>query len=201
MVAAAFFLILAVVSFRLTAGLSGMDGIANFSPMAAVVLCGAVFLPKRFAIAVPLAAMLITDILLNLHYQVAVFSGAMLLVYLGYAAIFFIGLRLRERSARGAYQWKLFGGAIAGTLVFYILSNTGAWLASPGYAKTLAGWWQSQTIGLAPFPPSYLFLRNGLAGDLFFTGLFAACFALAAARAPQQQPSSTAKLDGATATH
>jgi hypothetical protein len=199
MVAAAFFLIFAVVSFRLTAGLSGMDGIANFSPMAAVVLCGAAFLPKRFAIAVPLAAMLITDIVLNLHYKVPVFSGGMALIYLGYAAIFLIGLQLRDRASRGAYQWKLFGGAIAGSFLFYLLSNTGAWFASPGYAKTLAGWWQSQTVGLAPFPPSYLFLRNSLVGDLFFTGLFAGCFALAARKA--HAPSGARSLETSPASH
>lgn len=199
MVAAAFFLIFAVVSFRLVAGLSGVDGIANFSPVAAVVLCGAAFLPKRFAIAVPLAAMLITDVALNQHYGAAFFTVGTLLRYLGFAAMFIIGLQLRDREARGRYQWKLFAGAIAGTSIFYILGNTGAWLASPGYAKTLAGWWQSQTVGLAPFPPSYLFLRNSLAGDLFFTGLFASCFALVARGA--RATSSSEKLGGAPATH
>jgi hypothetical protein len=199
MIAAAFFLIFAVVSFRLTAGFSEMDGMANFSPMAAVVLCGAVFLPKRFAIAVPLAAMLITDVVLNLHYKVPVFSPGMLFTYFGYAAIFLIGLQLRDRKSRGRYQWKLFGGAVAGTFIFYLLSNTGAWFASPGYAKTLAGWWQSQTVGLAPFPPSYLFLRNSLVGDLCFTALFAACFAFAAHKA--HSPSSADQLDGAPAIH
>ena len=199
MITAAFFLIFAVVSFRLTAGLSGMDGIANFSPMAAVVLCGAVFLPKRFAIAVPLGAMLITDIVLNLHYEVPVFSSFMLFTYVGFACIFIIGLQLRDRSDRGPYQWKLFGGAIAGTFIFYILSNTGAWLASPGYAKTLAGWWQSQTVGLAPFPPSFLFLRNSLAADLIFTALFAGCFALTARGSLQIDR--TTGIDTTPATH
>ncbi len=198
MVAAAFFLIFAVVSFRLVAGLSGIDGIANFSPVAAVVFCGAAFLPKRFAIAVPLAAMLITDVALNQHYGAAFFTVGTLLRYLGFAAIFMIGLRLRDREARGSYQWKLFGGAVLGTLIFYILGNTGAWLASPGYAKTLAGWWQSQTVGLAPFPPSYLFLRNSLASDLLFTGLFATCFALVGRGVPA---SSGEKLGGAPAIH
>jgi len=200
MVAAAFFLIFAVVSFRLAAGLSGIDGIANFSPVAAVVLCGAAFLPKRFAIAVPLAAMLVTDLVLNHHYGAAFFTIGTLLRYLGFAAIFMIGLQLRDPEARGPFAWKLLGGSIVGTLLFYVLSNTGAWLASPGYAKTLAGWWQSQTLGLAPFPPSYLFLRNSLLGDLFFTGLFAACFALAYGTRSSLAPDSAA-LDGTPANH
>ncbi|MGI9242368.1 MAG: DUF6580 family putative transport protein [Verrucomicrobiales bacterium] len=198
MAIAAFFLIFAVITFRLAAGLSGSAGIANFSPVAAVVLCGAAFLPKRFAIAIPLAAMLITDVLLNLRYDAAFFTVGTLLRYLGFAAIFLFGLQLRNPESRGPFAWKLFAGSIVGTLVFYVLGNTGAWLSSPGYAKTLAGWWQSQTLGLAPFPPSYLFLRNSLLGDLFFTGLFAACFAYVARGAKTQ---TSTELDGATATH
>jgi len=179
MVFAAIFLILAVVAFRLVAGIIGGVEIANFSPMAAVFLCGAAFLPKRLAIAIPLSAVLITDIVLNLYYGVAPVSLWMVFTYAAYAAIFFIGFQLRTRQSRGAYQWKLFGGAIAGTFLFYILSNTGSWLTEPGYAKSFAGWWQSQTIGLPGWAPSILFLRNSLVGDLFFTGVFVACFAIA----------------------
>ena len=34
--------------------------------------------------------------------------------------------------------------------------------------STLAGWLQSNTTGLPGYEPSWLFLRNGIAGDLFF---------------------------------
>ncbi len=187
MVIVAFLLILALSAFRLVTGLTGADfEFANFSPLAAVVLCGAAFLPKRYAIAVPLAALLFTDLILNLSGGYAIFTFGMLLRYLAFGAIFAIGLKLRTKQARGAYNWKLFGGAIAGTLIFYVVSNTGAWLSQPGYAKTLAGWWQSQTFGLPGFVPSILFLRNSLVGDLFFTGVFVACFALTSRRAPSQ---------------
>jgi hypothetical protein len=195
---AAFFLIFAVVAFRLTTGLSGGFEFANFSPVAAVVLCGAAFLPKRFAIAVPLVAMLITDVALNLHAGYPIFTAGMLLRYLAFGAILAIGFKLRTPAARGTYGWKLFAGAAAGTVIFYLISNTGAWLSLPGYAKTFGGWWQAQTVGLPGFPPTVLFLRNSLAGDLFFTGLFAACFALAARTS--HHPSDAAPA-GARATH
>ena len=181
----ALLLILALAAFRLVTGLTGAGlDFANFSPLAAVVLCGAAFLPKRYAITVPLAALLITDLILNLSSGYPIFTAGMLLRYLAFAAIFAIGLKLRSKQARGAYNWKLFGGAIAGTLIFYVISNTGAWISSAGYAKTLAGWWQAQTVGLPGFPPSIVFLRNSLVGDLFFTGVFVACFALTSKRAP-----------------
>ena len=184
MVIVAILLILALTAFRLLTGVTGVElEFANFSPLAAVVLCGAAFLPKRYAISVPLAAMLVTDVILNLHGGYAIFTFGMLLRYLAFGAIFFIGLKLRSPEARGAYNWKLFGGAIAGSLIFYVVSNTGAWLSLPAYPKTLAGWWQAQTIGLPGFPPTILFLRNSLIGDLFFTAVFAGCFALAGKRA------------------
>ncbi len=39
---------------------------------------------------------------------------------------------------------------------------------SPGYPATLAGWWQANTVGLPDYVPTWVFLRNGMAGDLFF---------------------------------
>jgi len=174
------FLIIAVIAFRLVTGLSGTTEVANFSPLAAIAFCGATFLPLRFATVVPLVSMLITDIVLNLHGGFPIFTFGMLLRYLAFGIIFAIGLHYRPSRTRGAYNWKLFGGAILGTLIFYVISNTGAWLTQPGYAKTLAGWWQSQTLGLpGPFPPTIFFLRNSLVGDLFFTGMFVASFAFA----------------------
>ena len=38
----------------------------------------------------------------------------------------------------------------------------------PGYAASLAGWWQAITVGLAGYQPTWHFLRNGMAGDLCF---------------------------------
>ena len=186
---ASLLLIFAVVGFRLASGLGEGIAFSNFSPVAAVVLCGAAFLPKKFAIAIPLAAMLVTDIILNLHAGVGPVGSWMLFTYAAYAAIFYIGFQLRTRESRGSYNWKLFGGAIAGTFLFYLLSNTGAWLANPAYAKTIGGFVQAQTIGVPAPLPTYMFLRNALVGDLFFTGVFVTCFALAS------RPSTAAARD------
>jgi hypothetical protein len=48
----------------------------------------------------------------------------------------------------------------------------------PGYPKTFAGFVQAQTIGLPVYngaTPAWMFLRNSLLGDLFFTALFVVC--------------------------
>jgi hypothetical protein len=65
-------------------------------------------------------------------------------------------------------------GSLLCSLVFYVASNTFSWIYDiaiqmpNGYAPTLAGWWQANTVGVAGFPPTWLFLRNAMAGDLFF---------------------------------
>ena len=66
----------------------------------------------------------------------------------------------------------LFGSTIAGSCLFYLITNTATWISTADYAKTLAGWWQALTIGDPGFPPTLLFFRNTLLSDLFFTALF-----------------------------
>lgn len=60
----------------------------------------------------------------------------------------------------------MLSGSVVVCLVHYLLANTYAWATMPEYEKSLAGWWQSQTIGLpGPFPPAIAFLRNALVGN------------------------------------
>ena len=76
----------------------------------------------------------------------------------------------------GRRNWvNLFGGALAGSVLFYLVTNTSAWAGDLGYSHTLAGWWQAVTVGHPQYYPTIFFFRNTLMSDLFFTG----CFALA----------------------
>jgi hypothetical protein len=98
-----------------------------------------------------------------------------------FAAAMPLGLWVAKRR-----NWvRLFGGALVGAVVFYLVTNTDAWLRDPFYVKNLAGWWQALTVGRPEFPPTILFFRNTLLSDLFFTGLFAAVMEFAARRAPK----------------
>ena len=69
---------------------------------------------------------------------------------------------------------KIVSGSLGLSLAFYVVANTFAWaggaatVSEPGYAMTLAGWWQANTVGLPGWEPTWHFLRNGMAGDLFF---------------------------------
>ncbi|HEX8898170.1 MAG TPA: DUF6580 family putative transport protein, partial [Chthoniobacterales bacterium] len=77
---------------------------------------------------------------------------------------------------------------------FYVITNAFAWLSDPGYAKNFAGLIQALTVGLSQYSatPSWMFFRNSVLSDLFFTGLFILCFhlgrAFEPARATATQP-------------
>jgi hypothetical protein len=71
----------------------------------------------------------------------------------------------------------LLPASIAGSLIFYIVTNSVSWLFDPGYVKNFAGLIQALTIGLSQFSatPTWMFFRNSLVSDLIFTCLFVVC--------------------------
>ncbi len=186
---AAFFLIIACVLYRLATGTvaAGADWLPNFAPIGALALCGAAFLPRRWAIALPLAAIFISDLVLNVWFGLALLDGGMLFRYAALGMVAWLGWSLRDRRSFAT----LLPASVAGSLLFYVLSNTSAWLMLPAYSKTLAGWVQANWLGLPGFPPAYLFLRNTLVSDLLFTSVFLLCMAWSA-RA--QRPEADARL-------
>src|SRR5207247_333081 len=142
----------------------------NFSAAYALTFCAGVYFPKRLAWPLPLATLLATDMLMNVfYYRVAPVSAYMLVNYAAYAAIIALGQRF---SARAAWL-KLLGGSLLGAVLFYLVTNTAAWLQNPEYTKTLAGWIQALTIGIPRYPPTWMFFWKTLLSTGLFTGLFA----------------------------
>ena len=143
----------------------------NFSPMAALCLCGAAFLPRRLAIALPLAALFGTDIILNSYFGFPLFTVEFLGKTIAFAAVVGLGWMLRKNTRASVILPAVLGGSF----FFYLTTNTASWLYEPGYAKTAAGWLQALTTGLPGFPPTWTFYRNTLVSDMLFAGLFLAC--------------------------
>jgi hypothetical protein len=142
----------------------------NFSAAYAIAFCAGVYFSGWLAWALPLAMLLITDVLINtLHYHVAPLSLAMLSNYVAYAGIIWLGKKMSPRLS-----WLgLLGGGILGAIIFYVVTNTAAWLQLP-YPKTITGWIQALTVGLPDLPPTWTFFRNTLLSGGLFTGLFVA---------------------------
>ena len=141
----------------------------NFSAAYALAFCAGVYFPRQLAWWLPMSALLATDVLMNvLYYHVAPVSLYMLVNYGTYVAIIGIGKRF---SARASWL-KLVSGSLVGALLFYLVTNTAAWLQNPEYAKTLAGWVQALTTGIPRFPPTWMFFGKTLLSTGLFTGLF-----------------------------
>lgn len=172
---AALLLLVVVVAYRIASGFIGsadFHWMHNFAPVAAVALCGAVYLPRRLAAVLPLAMLFISDVVLNVfHYHQPVFTMDILPRYVALALISLLGFALRGRSS----LLRLLMASVVGSVVFYLVSNTGSWLYEPAYAKTAAGWFQAMTTGLPGYPSTGWFYRYTLLSDVVFTLLFVAC--------------------------
>ena len=168
---AALILILAVTLYRLCYALAGSPGAwANFSPLAAILLCSAAYLPRQFILLIGLGPLLIADLILNLHYHQPLIDTGMFSRYFCFALILFLGGLVRKQHSNKLLF--LFASTLIGSALFYLMTNTSTWISTAAYAKTLPGWWQALTIGEPGFPPTLLFFRNTLLSDLFFTALF-----------------------------
>jgi len=133
----------------------------NFTPIGALALFGgACFATKRTAFVVPLTAMVLSDLAIGLV------SGDLSLglhpllpvVYSSFALIVCLGFWLRPRRR----PVLIAGAALAGSLLFFVLTNWGVWAFGSLYPRTWAG---LAACYVAAIP----FFRNTVLGDLVYT--------------------------------
>jgi hypothetical protein len=166
--------------------------LSNFAPLMALTYCGAVYFRDKRLWFVPFAALIISDVYLDRYYATAFGEAWTWPSVVLRAGCFALALPIGRLVARHKNWLNLFSGALAGSVIFYLATNTDAWVRDPYYVKTGAGWWQAMTVGRPEFPPTLLFFRNTLVSDLLFTGLFALAMEYASLRA--RQPSLLAKV-------
>ena len=157
--------------------------LVNFSPLMALAFCSAVYVQNKRWWLVPFAALTLSDLYLDHYYATAfnyewTWSGPVIR-----ALCFAAALGLGAMVARRRNWLNLFSGALAGSLFFYLVTNTASFLSDATYVHTFSGWWQALTVGHPEFPPTLLFFRNTLVSDLVFTGVFAVAMEYAALRA------------------
>jgi hypothetical protein len=140
----------------------------NFAPIAAMALFGGAYFNKRWAaFMIPLAAMLITDLVLGFH-------ETMWAVYLSFAIIVVIGMLMLKEIKIG----NLFFASVISSVSFFIITNFGIWLSTSYYAKT--------SVGLAAcFTAAIPFFHQTLLSDLFFVGVLFGAYHLVKIRFPE----------------
>src|ERR1041385_2989010 len=173
----ALILILSAVAYRIAAGFLIHSGsalwLANFAPMAAIALCGAACFPTKLKFAVPLGALFVSDLVLNYIYHAPLVQAQMAGHYIGLAIVGLLGLALQNRASLKT----LLPASLLGSTIFYVITNAFSWLSDAGYTKTFSGLIQALTVGLPQYSatPTWMFFRNSLLSDLFFTLLFVVC--------------------------
>jgi hypothetical protein len=166
----------------LRAGL--LPELPNFSPVAAVAFCGGLFLPGVLAWIVPVGILFVSDLALAMLLGYPAFSSAQFVSWACILAVVGIGRLLSKASFSTP---RFFSALIGSGLLFYLVTNTAAWIGNPSYPRGLGGLWMSLTTGLPGFPPSWMFYRNALVSDLIFGALLLAVWALAR-RAVRENP-------------
>lgn len=124
---------------------------ANVAPIAAIALFAGVYLDKRYAFILPVAAMLLSDIVVGFYALPIMFS-----VYGTFLLIGFMGIMIRKHKTFS----RVATATIIGSLLFFLTTNAAVWAFGTMYPHTAAGLVQSYIMGLP-------FLKGTLFGDLF----------------------------------
>jgi hypothetical protein len=149
----------------------------NFTPIAAMALFAGTYIDKKqYAFAIPIAAMFLSDLFIGLHSNMPA-------VYISFTITVLVGMAIRRRVNAGT----VFLAAIGSSVIFFLITNFSAWLASPIYPQNFVGLMESYLAGLAFFRDQshgFSFLLNDMLGTLFFSAVFYGAFYLVEMRFP-----------------
>lgn len=138
----------------------------NFTPIAALALFGGSYIKdKKMAFILPMAALLFSDILLQITSGNG-FHDQMIWVYGSMALVTLIGFYIRENLKTS----NILVGSLLGSILFFMLTNFGVW-ALGYYGHTVSGLVQCYVMAIP-------FFKGTLLGDLFYNAAFFGSYAL-----------------------
>jgi len=145
----------------------------NLMPVGAFALFAGSRLRTRFAWLLPVAVMLISDLLLivPIHWltkgQYSAFGWGRPLVYASFTVYALLG---RLVGPREGSPLVIGGAALLGGLQFFLVTNFAVWLGNPQYPQRVEGLMACYTMGLP-------FYKNTVVADLTCSALFFAAHA------------------------
>ena len=128
---------------------------ANFAPIGAIALFCGMYLPRKWSIVAPIAALFVSDLIIGLYNP-----KMMIAVYLSFAIMVVCGhfAHTKKTLARVA------GVTTLGSILFFLITNAAVWLFGTMYPPTLAGLIQSYEMAIP-------FFRNSFMADIFYVGI------------------------------
>jgi vitamin B12 transporter len=133
----------------------------NLVPLGALAIYSGARLPRRWSFFVPLAAMAVSDVLLDFGTGRSVLSPGRLAIYGTFVLLTLLGRFARE----GAHPGRLAALSITASVLFFTTSNLAVWAAGSLYPRTSAG------LALC-YAAAVPFFWNTLAADLAGTAAF-----------------------------
>jgi len=128
----------------------------NFSPVLSMAFLGGMYLKGRQAVLVPLALMVISDLIIGFYPLMAITWGSIVLISI-------LGLWLKERKS----FINILSGSIFSAVIFFIVSNFGAWLTL--YPHTVDGLRQCYILAIP-------FFRSSLVSTVAYSLVFYAAY-------------------------
>lgn len=126
----------------------------NFTPVISIAIFAAAYLKKPYAFLVPLAALLVSDVIIG-------FYGLPLMAFV-YGSLVLITVAsslMHEKVSAG----EVLGFSIGGAVFFFVVTNFGVWvLPNTVYPKTLAGLIECYAMAIP-------FFRNTLISTLIYS--------------------------------
>ncbi len=152
----------------------------NFAPIGAMSLFGATYFSRKYlAFIVPIAAMWLSDLVLNnviygqyFDHFVWFYKG----FYWTYVAFIFIGL-IGFGLLKKVRPAKLLIASLLASVVFFLVSNFGVWASGTMYPDTFSGLMSCYAAGLP-------FFKNTLIGNLAYSGALFGIFEFVQYKAP-----------------
>lgn len=130
----------------------------NFTALGAVALFSGYFFARRDqALAVPLIAMILSDLVIGFH-------GTLLWVYGAIALTALLGRNLKNSPTQHVSWTRLGGFSLVSAVLFFVVTNFGVWVSGTLYTRDLGG---LSTCFVAAIP----FFGNTLASQFVFGGL------------------------------
>ena len=124
----------------------------NFTPVLSMAFLGGMYLKGRQAVLLPLALMVISDLIIGFYPWMVMTWGCIILVSL-------LGLWFKDRKN----VVSILGGSIASAVVFFVVSNFGAWLSL--YPHTTDGLRQCYILAIP-------FFRSTLVSSVAYSLVF-----------------------------
>ena len=155
----------------------------NFTPLGGMALFGAAYFTKKYwAYLAPFAALWVSDLILNnvvyaqYHEGFTILPSYAIWTYVAFGAMILMGSKVIKKINIPTVA----GASIAASLLFFLITNFGAWFADPFnmFADDLSGL-------VAAFAAGLPFLLNTMAGDLVYAGLLFGSFEMMKSVYPQ----------------